>query len=240
MHCEASPQIREACLFCQYRTCPVFVRFVPCRTWNAPIMTSTTQTPNRRFRFRLGMLLVLISTALASALAIWFVCPPPIDVAITVERFSWLKAHDGHTALEADVRVTNRSRHTVWFLQNPLFCTAQLVDGQWQESSQSSLPDNPAGKRSYGGDWWLPLESTGSFTIRVGLWDGATAMKVVVACTTDRFIPKRHWVSTPEVRIVKRGNDYFPETEHGADCAQSVDAPAISFATERGKDGKRR
>jgi hypothetical protein len=189
-------------------------------------MTSKDQVPKRRFQYSLRTLLLLfIPAVLFTALAKWLFCPPPIDVAITVQRFSWYKAFNGRTGLAAEVRITNRSTHTVWYLENPRYCAAQLVDGLWLESSISS----PNAKE----DWWTPQDGRGSITIHVGpIEEKATAMKIVVAFTTDRFMPKRHWVSSPEVRIVKKGKDLFPEVERGAESTQSLDAPTI-FSRDR-------
>jgi hypothetical protein len=57
------------------------------------------------------------------------------------------------------------------------------------------------------------------------IWEKATAMRVAVAFTTDRFMPKRHWVFSPEIRIVKKGKIYYPEMEEEASCTESLYAP---------------
>ncbi|MCE5267879.1 MAG: hypothetical protein LLG00_08330 [Planctomycetaceae bacterium] len=176
-------------------------------------MASDSDWRRRRFQFSLRTLLLsFIPVALLTALGTWLFRPPPIDVAMTVERFCWYKDADGRVGLEAEVRVTNTSRDTVWYLENPRWYMAQYVDGQWLGSSSGTELPGRQGK-----DWWSPQEGMQSITLPVGaISEKATAVKVGIPFTTDRFMPKAHWVFTPNVKIVKKGKDRFPEVEKDA------------------------
>jgi hypothetical protein len=155
------------------------------------------------------------------------VLPPPLDVAITVPRFSRYEEDEGRTELGAEVRITNRSSNTVWYLMNPEYCVAQLVDEKWLESAVSHRKSRTANVEE---DWWSPLDGGHSIIIFVGhIRENAMAMKVVAAFTTDKVMPSRHWASSPKINIVKKGKDRFPETEQGEVSTQSLEAPAIFF-----------
>lgn len=183
------------------------------------------QVPKGRFQFLLRTsLLLFIPVALLTG------CSPPIDVEVTVEQFYWYKSDipemRGRVGLGAKVRITNRSSNTVWYMENPRYCLIETVDKRWLTSSSGASPPRTPGKAEQ--DWWLPQNGMESRTIDVGpISEKATAIRIVVPFTTDKFMPKRHWVSGPEVKIVKRGKDYFPEVEKGAHCTQSLAAPTL-------------
>jgi hypothetical protein len=195
---------------------------------------SGVQVPRRRFHFSLRiLLLLLIPIILVIGLAIWFFSPAPLDVDIKIEKFVWYQGiQDNGTGLGAKVWITNRSSSTVWYMENPRYCLLQLVDGQWLESSLGAHPPTRPGGTEQ--DWWSSQAGKHSIEIVVGpISEKATVIKIVIPYTTDRFMPKRHWVSSPEVKIVKKGEDYFPEIEKGAICKQSLDAPSI-FSRRKG------
>ncbi len=174
-------------------------------------MISGSQAPRRRFQVSLRTLLVLfIPIALLTALATWLFRPPPIDVVITVDRLCWYEGVGGNglsgLGLGAEVRVVNRSKHRVWYLENPRYYLLQCVDGCWAGSSSGSKPAGPAEETEK--DWWSPQDGMQSSTILVGpISEKATAMKVGVPLTTDRIAPRPHWVFTPEMHIVMEGNE---------------------------------
>ena len=180
-------------------------------------MALNTESQKRRFQYSLRtMLLMFVPVALLTTLSKWLFFPPPIDVAMAVERFSECRNPvDGHICLVADVTITNRSHHTVWYSRNPRYYTAQRVnDGRWRESSVSSRDLEE----------WGPLNDGQSMIIHVPIRQNATSMKVVVAFTTDRFMPKRHWMSTSEIRIVRKGQEIIAETGRGTDTAHPLDS----------------
>jgi hypothetical protein len=202
-------------------------------------MSLDVQVSKRRFQFSLRTLLLLcIPVVLLAGLARWLFCPPPIDVAITVKRFYWYNnTPSDPVGWVADVSITNRSRDAVWRMGNPRWCLLQLVDGKWRAVSVGCSPTWAPGRPEQ--DWWLPLESMETVTIPVGaISEKATMMRVVVAFTTDRFMPKRHWVFSPEIRIVKKGKNYFPEMEEGAGCTESLYAPTLVSRDLENSNGK--
>lgn len=201
-------------------------------------MSSDVPVPKRWFQFLLRTLLLLfIPVVFLAGMARWLLYPPPIDVAMTVKRLYWHRNTPSDPAcLAAEVRITNRSRDTVWYMGNPRYCLLELVDGKWQEISMSWRPPQRAGEPER--DWWLPQDSKETITIPVGVSEKATAMRVVVAFTTDRFMPKRHWVFSPEIRIVKKGKNYFPEMEERARCTESLYAPTLVSRDLENNDGK--
>jgi hypothetical protein len=139
--------------------------------------------------------------------------------------------------LVADMSITNRSRDTVWYLENPRYCLLQLVDGKWLAASEGCRPPGTSGKPEQ--DWWQPQDSMQTTKLLAGaISEKATAMRVVVAFTTDRFMPKRHWVFSPEIRIVKKGKDYSAEMEEGAACTESLYAPTLVSRDLEDNNGK--
>jgi hypothetical protein len=70
----------------------------------------------------------------------------------------------------------------------------------------------------------MPLRPMEPFTILAGsISERATEMRVGLPFTTERLAPKTvHWVFSPVVKIVKRGQDYFPETKPGAQQEEQV------------------
>jgi hypothetical protein len=145
---------------------------------------------------------------------------------MTVKRFYWHRnVPSDPLFLAADVSITNRSKDTVWYMGNPRYCLLELVDGKWQDISMSWRSPRTAGEPEQ--DWWLPQDSKQTITVPVGISENATAMRVAVAFTTDRFMPRRHWVFSPEIKIVKKGKNYYPEVEEGAGCTESLLAPTL-------------
>lgn len=159
--------------------------------------------------------------ALLAGFAKWLLYPPPLDVRITVEPYSLLRYddHDGNRPLGAVVTVMNYSSSTVWFLGYPgsatLHCQ-QLVDGKWQ--SHGSLVNVNAANP------WTPLRPMESLMIIASpISEKATEIRVAVPFTSERLTPNKvHWVFSPTARIVKRGQDYFPETKPGAKQEEQV------------------
>ena len=175
-------------------------------------MATDIQIHRCRFQFSLRtLLLIFIPVALLSGLAVWLFRPPPIDVEVTVERFSWYKATDGNgVGLGAEVRITNRSKHTVWHLEYPRYFLLELVDGKWLESFTGTKMEP---------DWWSSHAGMQSYTVFVGpISEKATEIKVAIPFTTDRFMPKAHLVFSPVVKMVKKGKDYFPEVKEETTC----------------------
>jgi hypothetical protein len=189
-------------------------------------MSLDVPVPKRRFQYSLRTLLLLfIPVILLAGLARWLFCPPPIDVTMKVKRFYWYRnTPSDPPGLAAEVCITNRSKDTVWYMGNPRCCLVQLVDGDWLASDWGWCPPRTLGKAEE--DWWLPQDSMETITIPASpISEKATAMRVAVAFTTDRFMPKRHWVFSPEIRILKKGKNYYPEVEEGTGCTVSLYAP---------------
>ena len=71
---------------------------------------------------------------------------------------------------------------------------------------------------------WTPLRTVEPLTILAGsISEGATEMRVGLPFTTERLAPTRvHWVFSPVVKIVKKGQDYFPEIKPGAQQEEQV------------------
>ena len=70
---------------------------------------------------------------------------------------------------------------------------------------------------------WTALHTTESITILASpISENATEMKVAVPFTTEWFPTKAHWVFCPVVKIVKKGQDFFPEVKEGAKQEEQV------------------
>ncbi|HVA16907.1 MAG TPA: hypothetical protein VMV59_04240 [Candidatus Dormibacteraeota bacterium] len=155
-----------------------------------------------------------------SGLAAWLLNPPPIDVSIDAEPYSFPRYddHAGNLPLGAVVKVTNLSKSTVWVLGlpgSPTFADQQLVDGEWTSSMSFSTSDPKQ---------WTPLRPMESLTILAGpISERATELRVGLSFTTERLAPtEAHWVYSPAVKIVKRGQDYFPEPKPGAQQEEQI------------------
>ncbi|MGO8747386.1 MAG: hypothetical protein ACLQNE_15485 [Thermoguttaceae bacterium] len=156
------------------------------------------------------LLLLLIPAALVAPVAMWFFSAAPIDAAVTVDGFSRFETVDGcgspTSALGSQVRIFNRSRRTVWYLENTRYYMFQLVDGKWTStSSGTSLPGAPEKQL------WSAQEGMQSVSILVPIYEDATAIKVGIAFTSDPSNPKAHWVFSPTVKVRREGQDRFPE-----------------------------
>ena len=164
------------------------------------------------------MLLLFVPLGLLSGLAAWLLNPPPIDVSIDVESCSFPRYddHAGNLPLGAVVKVRNLSESTVWVLglhDSPTYACEQVVDGETRSSTSLSAQEQ-----------WTPLRPREGLTILAGpISEGATEMRVAFPFTTERFAPsKAHWVFSPSVQIVKRGQDFFPEPKPGARQEEQV------------------
>jgi hypothetical protein len=161
-----------------------------------------------------------------AALVTWLWYPIAISVRIEPEPFSLCRYDDldGHLPLGAVVRITNVSDATVWFLgrrEMPVLFHAQFVDGKWD--SRMSYGDSV----SPGSLWpkqWTALRNMESLTILAApVSEEATEMRVGLAFTTEKLTPKvAHWVFSPVIRIVKRGQDLFPELKQGSAQQEQV------------------
>jgi hypothetical protein len=160
------------------------------------------------------MLLLFIPIALLCALVKWLWFPAPVTVLIYPQPFCCLCRYDdgaGNLPLAAIVRVTNISGSTIWAPASggdePAYSLLQLVDGKWENSTSG-----PAGRR------WIALHDKDSITILASpISEKATEFKVGVPLTAEVFSPsKMHWIFSPEMKIVKKGHDYFPEKKDGA------------------------
>jgi hypothetical protein len=166
------------------------------------------------------MLLLFIPVALLAGLAAWLRHPAPMDVRIWVEPCSFPRYddHAGNLPLAAVVRVTNFSKSTAWFLGfpgAPVYEVQQLVDGSWESSisaTTSFSEESPLLPKQ-----WTPLRTMESITVLAGpISEKATEMRIGLPFTPERPTPtKGHWVYSPIVKIIKRGQDYFPETKPG-------------------------
>ena len=62
-----------------------------------------------------------------------------------------------------------------------------------------------------------------SVTIVAGpMSEKATEFRVAVPFTTELAPSDAHWVISPAVKIVKRGQDYFPEAKPGAQQEETI------------------
>jgi hypothetical protein len=166
--------------------------------------------------------ILFLSITLIGVSVIWLLYPFPIHVRIEPDSSPFDRYDDGagHLPLEAKVRITNTSYYTVWFLgrrEMPVDVLQQLVGGKW-ENRGSGLSEPDLQRR----EGWTPLRSMESITVLVGpVSENATEMRVGLAFTTERLRPtKAHWVFSPALKIVKRGQDYFAEVKEGS--AQEV------------------
>jgi hypothetical protein len=165
------------------------------------------------------MLLLLIPVALLAGLAAWLRHPAPMNVRISVEPCSFPRYddHAGNLPMAAVVRVTNFSESNAWFLGFPgvpVYEVQQLVDGSWESitaattsfSEGSPLPNQ-----------WTPLRPLESVTVLAGpISEKATEMRIGVPFDTERPTrTKGRWIYSPVVKIIKRGQDYFPEPKPG-------------------------
>jgi hypothetical protein len=172
------------------------------------------------------VLLLVIAPALLVGVTTWVLFPGPIHVSITVEPAALVSYddHAGKQGLSAEVRVTNVSTMTIWFLGlpgTPAYADEQLVDGKWKmhtaavtvKPTDFGLPEQ-----------WTPLHPMESITIAAGpISEGATELRVAVPFTSEWIAPtKAHWVFSPVVRIAKRGKSYFPETKPGAQQEEQI------------------
>ena len=193
-------------------------------------IVSDIRKTRRRFQFSLrALLLLFIPVALLSALAARLLHPPPIDVAITVEPFSLSRYDDGagNFPLSASVEITNMSESRVWFAGfpgSPAHVFQRLVDGKWESilyiQYAGSPRDQPAPLP------WAALRSMESITILAApISEETTEMRLGVPFTTEWFAPKGHWVFSPIVKIVKKGDDYFPEVKKETEQDEGVLPP---------------
>jgi uncharacterized membrane protein YeaQ/YmgE (transglycosylase-associated protein family) len=177
-------------------------------------VTSDTRTPRRWYQFSLRtLLLAFIPVALISALVTKLFFRPPINVAMCAESYSLCRYddHAGHRPLAVLVRIANCSDSTVWFFENTVQ-QYQLVDGKWEWELCSSRPSR-----------WAALPSMESTLIVASVQrEEATEMKVGVPFTSDWFPREVHWVYTPVFKIVKKGQDYYPETKEGAKQEEQI------------------
>ncbi len=189
-------------------------------------MASDVRIPSRIFRFSPRvLLLLLILVVLAVGLAAWLLRPTAVNVLMTVEPYSFCRYDDGagHLPLGALVRVTNLSNSTVWCLRSTRV-QYELVDGKWSfhTTSFGAKPREP-GQWMAGPYRWTALHTTESITILASpISENATEMKVAVPFTTEWFPTKAHWVFCPVVKIVKKGQDFFPEVKEGAKQEEEV------------------
>ena len=169
------------------------------------------------------MVIMLVAGSIAWA-AKWVLYPPPLDMRIEVEPlFSFVRYddHAGNLPLGAVVRITNLSTTTAWFLgypEAPVHDCRQLVGGEWQwHWSDVHVSTDPL-------PHWTPLRSMESLTAVVGpISEETTEMRVGLAFTTERLRPaEAHWVFSPAVKVVKRGQDYFAEPKPGAQQEEQV------------------
>ena len=171
---------------------------------------------NGRLRFSLRFVLLLfIPIALLLGLANWLLYPPPLDVRITAEPFSLPRYDDleGNLPLGAVVRFTNFSTSTVWYFgypESPTSDAQQLVDGNWSWHVSSLNVDVAASKRTR---HWTLLRPMESVTFLAGpISESATEIRVGVPFTSQRFAPTEvRWIYSRPIKIVKKGDDYFPE-----------------------------
>ena len=78
-----------------------------------------------------------------------------------------------------------------------------------------------------------------SVTILVGpISESATEMRVGVPFTSQRFAPTEvRWIYSHVIKIVKKGQDYFPETKPGTQQEEKVvPLTASSAGAVRGED----
>jgi hypothetical protein len=177
-----------------------------------------------RLQFSLrAILLVFIPMALLAGLAKWLLYPPPLEVSIWAEQASLCRYDDGagNLPLAAVVKITNSSESTAWFLGygSPVQACQQLVDGEWDSRlSWVNSADPPPPKH------WTPLRTMESITILAGpISEKAAEFRVGVPFTTERLAPtKVHWVFSPAFKIIKRGQDYFPESTQEAQQEDQV------------------
>lgn len=159
---------------------------------------------------RRRLALVVVATASVALLTIWLLAHPPVNVAITVDHFSWFNTVNltgtPVLALGAHVHALNRSPRTVWYLEDPRYYLFQLIDGQWSESwTGTQIVGGPEKHlRS-------ALNGMQSAEIVLPISPNATAIKVGIPFTSGRFARRVHWVFSPTVRVARRGREYVPE-----------------------------
>jgi hypothetical protein len=160
------------------------------------------------------LLPLLVLAVLGTVLAVWLLQPAAVNVLVRVEERCACRYDDGagHLGRGALVRIANLSNNTVWRLDST-YMQYELIDGKWLLHATWM-----------GGPYhWSPLSSGESTISVVGpVSENATEMKVGFPFTTEWFPAKAHWVFCPVVKIVKKGQDYFPEVKEGAEQEEEV------------------
>lgn len=180
-----------------------------------------------RLNFSLrAIFLLFIAAAILAWLTTWLLLPVRLDVRVEIEPYSLPRYddHAGNLPLGAAVQITNMSESTIWVLGLPGSAThvvQQLVNGNW-EASMSSVTVDPATAPL--SNEWMPLRSMESITILAGpISEKASEMRVGLPFTAKRFATTEVcWVFSPIVKIVKRGQDYFPEATPDAQQEEQV------------------
>ena len=175
----------------------------------------------------------VIAVAAAAVLTIWLFRPAAVGVQITVEPYSLCRYDDnaGHLPLGAVVRVSNIGNGDVWFLGRPgapAYVLQQFVHEKWDSMMTW---DSLAWDAPLAPNQWAVLRPFESVVIVAGpVYEEAAEGRVGVGFATDRFRrAKIHWIFSPVVKIVKRGQAYFPEAKSGAQQEERVLGPWFSI-----------
>jgi hypothetical protein len=169
--------------------------------------------------------LLLFGPTLIVALGIWLLFPSPIEIRI-VPVSTTLRRYDdgaGHHPLVAEMRFTNVSNRTVWYLGGlpgaPDVTYQELVDGRW-DFHMSSISDNGRSSPKV----WTALDGGESITVQAGpVSEAANEMRVGLAFTSQLFAPSKvHWIFSPIAKLVKRGEVYFWEPIASASQEEQV------------------
>lgn len=175
--------------------------------------------PKRPSAFSPGTLLLWLLAGVLVLTLGYLVLPYPVRVLIGPAPTPLRRYDDGagSSALLAEMRITNVSRSTVWYLGNPgspHVCYQELVNGKWDFHLSSISVGTQASSSE-----WSALKSGESLTVPVGpVSEAATEMRVGFAFSTERlFMPSKvHWVFSATAKLVKRGEDWFWEPLPGA------------------------
>jgi hypothetical protein len=162
-----------------------------------------------------------VVVALVSVVAVLtqLLCPTAIDVRVEALPTPLRRYDDGagHLPLLVDVRITNLSDGSIWFLgtrEVPVYVLQQTVGKKVESKIGGTLSEAR----------WTKLRAGESINVQAGpIEDDAREMRVGLAFTAEKFTPSAaHWVLSPGFRIAKRGHDSYPEPKEGSHQEEQV------------------
>jgi hypothetical protein len=170
-----------------------------------------------------ALLFVIGAIAVAYCVSVFY--PSGVNVKIDPVPAPLRRYDDGggHIPLLADIRVTNASNKSVWFLgrrEMPFHNFQRMVGGEWEYGLSESPTYASSPSRV-----WTELKSGDSVTFSVGpVSEQVGDMRVGLAFTTEAwFTPSKvHWIFSPIAKLAKRGEEFFWEPVLGSSQVEQV------------------